>query len=528
MQLVAIEPKVFAVLLHLIEHRGRIVTKEELLAQCWPGTHVSEAALTRCLTKVRKAVCPDRTIPPIVQTVHGKGYRFVATVETPATTSLIVAAPLSAVSHAVPLSQAPGVPGTPSPSVAAAEVAPVASPPAPESRGPVTELLCSQCHTANRAERQFCAACGYELWWLCPHCGFSNGPAERFCGGCGHDTAAIVPVPTAARAGPPRAYTPAHLANKILTSPPNLAGERKPVTVVMVAVRGLQALHHTHTPDEVDELLNGGFARLIAEIHRVEGFVTQVAGHSITALFGAPLACEDHVLRALHAAVGMQRAFAVFATDLRQTHGISLTLQLSVHTGLVGVREISQDLQVTYTTPGAAVQVATELLPLSRNGALVVSEAVQQQAIGFFQFTALGPHMLPEVLEPIQVYICTGVGPVTSRLEGALARRRTLLQGRQQELALLAACWARVCHGTGQVVCIIGEAGIGKSRLAYECRQTFGEGRWLTAQALSYGQAMPYHAMTPLLRNMLGIIETDDVAYQYEIIRTQLATLTPP
>ena len=129
--------------------------------------------------------------------------------------------------------------------------------------------------------------------------------------------AAIVPVPPEARTGPPRVYTPAHLAARILTGQPRLTGERKLVTILVASVAGVGALRQAVDPETVDDVLNRGFAQLVAEVHRVEGFVLQVAGHGVTALFGVPLACEDHVLRALHAALGIQRAFAALAAELR-------------------------------------------------------------------------------------------------------------------------------------------------------------------------------------------------------------------
>src|SRR5262249_44954630 len=143
-------------------------------------------------------------------------------------------------------------------------------------------------------------------------CGFRNSPTEHFCGGCGQAMAAIVSVPTTARTGPPRAYTPAHLAARILPGQQRLVEERKLVTVLAVSVEGLRALRQTHDPDEVDAVLNRGFAQLVAEVHRGEGFVAQVAGRHVMALFGVPVACEDHGLRALHAAMGIQQAFASF------------------------------------------------------------------------------------------------------------------------------------------------------------------------------------------------------------------------
>jgi hypothetical protein len=239
------------------------------------------------------------------------------------------------------------------------------------------------------------------------------------------------------------------------------------------------------------------------------------------------LACEDHVLRALHAALGIQRAFISYAAEVQQTLGVSLTLQLGVHTGLLVVSALNQDLQMAYTAPGATLETATKLQQLAAAGTIAVSTAIHEAAAGFFRFTALGQYLLPESPTPVHVYACDGVGPVTSRLAGALIRGRTVFQGRRWELAFLEDCWARVRGGAGQVVCVVGEAGIGKSRLVYECQQRLTEARCLTLQALSYGQAIPYHAVMPLLRTVLGVVDTETPTQQRQAIRTRLATLSP-
>jgi class 3 adenylate cyclase len=200
---------------------------------------------------------------------------------------------------------------------------------------------------------------------------------------------------------------------------------------------------------------------LPAEVHRVEGFISQVAGHGFTVLFGAPLACEDHVLRALHAALGIQRAFISYAAEVQQTLGVSLTLQLGGHTGPLVVSALSHDLQLAYTAPGATLEMATKLQQLAPVGTTAVSAAVHEAAAGFFRFPALGQYLLPEHMIPVHVYTCDGVGPVTSRLASALTRGRTAFQGRRWELAFLEDCWARVRQGDGQVVCLVGEAGVG-------------------------------------------------------------------
>jgi DNA-binding winged helix-turn-helix (wHTH) protein/class 3 adenylate cyclase/predicted ATPase len=511
-----LEPKAFTVLAYLLAHRDRAIAKEELFAACWPGEFVTEAALARCVRVIRRAVADDGGQQRVIKTLRGYGYRFVATVE-------ILPAPAAALPRYQEQTSPPASADalTEEPSVVAA----VVGLPAVGRAAPGAPLSCPQCQTANRATRQFCAACGQALWQPCLHCGFGNDSTEHFCGGCGRAVAASVPVLLDVRPTPPRAYTPTYVASKILARQQGIVGERKVATVLVASIEGGQAGHPGETPEAVDDVLTRSLALLMTEVHRVEGFVNQVARHGFTALFGAPLACEDHAVRALHAALGMQRAFAAYAATLPQSYGMGLTLRLGVHTGPVVVSAISPDLQLAYTAPGATIEVATGLQQLRRDGAIVLSAAVQQQATGFFRFTTVGTHRLSELAEAVDVAIYEEVAPVTSRLEGALARQHTAFQGRTQEIALLQTCWARACQGTGQVICLVGEAGIGKSRLAYECQLAFGAARWRTAQALSYGQAMPYHAVIPLLRTVLGMADTEPPAQQCQAIRTHLAAI---
>lgn len=523
-RLCPLERKAFNVLVYLLKERHRVVSKDELLETCWPGEFVTEAALNRCLGIIRRAVGDDGVRQEVIRTVRGYGFRFVAAVETRASdTAMAVVPAISPPSHdVVPPLQVHGAPADPTPARVSG-VPPLPSGPRPM---PAVTLPCPQCQTTNRAARQFCARCGHELWRLCPHCGFGNAPGEHFCGGCGQDATAI-PVASGVRTGPPLAYTPAHLVTKILTVPQTLVGERKPVTVLVADIEGLHELLQAGSADEMDETLNRGFALAVAEIHRVEGFVSQVTRAGFVALFGVPLAYEDHVLRALHAALGVQHVFAAYAAKLWRAYGVLLTLRLGVHTGPIVVGTISQDLRLAYTTPGVTLQLATGLGHLAHANTVVVSETVQQHATGFFHFDDLGTHRLPEVTASLRVYACTGRAQRASRLEVALARRRTVFQGRTQEMALIEACWARACRSEGQVLCLVGEAGIGKSRLAYEYQQRLHTGHLLTTQALSYGDAIPYHAFLPLLRTLLGVITTDLPAQQWQALHTRLASLPP-
>jgi DNA-binding winged helix-turn-helix (wHTH) protein len=305
-----LEPKAFSVLAYLLTHRDRAIAKEELLTACWPGEFVTDAALARCVQVVRRAVADDGSQQQMIKTLRGYGYRFVATVST-----------LPAPAAVLPRYQEQPSPPASTLTEEPAGVAAAVGLPAVGRAAPAATLLCPHCQTANRAMRQFCAACGQALWQPCLHCGFGNDATERFCGGCGHAVAAHVPVPLDVRPAPPRAYTPAYVASKILASQQGIVGERKAATVLVASIEGAYAGDAEEAPEAVHEVLTRGLALLVTEVYQVEGFVSQVTRHGFTALFGAPLACEDHAVRALHAALGMQRAFAAYAATLPQPHG---------------------------------------------------------------------------------------------------------------------------------------------------------------------------------------------------------------
>jgi class 3 adenylate cyclase/tetratricopeptide (TPR) repeat protein len=325
----------------------------------------------------------------------------------------------------------------------------------------------------------------------------------------------------------PLSYTPRYLAEKILTSRSAMEGERKHVTVLFADLEGSTALAEAVDPEVMHEVLDGAFDLMLAEVHRVEGTVNQFTGDGIMALFGAPIAHEDHVVRALHAALGIQRAFAAYADTLRRSQGINLRLRLGIHAGPVVVGKIGDDLRMDYTAQGFTTHLANRLQTLAKEGAVYVSQEVQQEAEGFFQFEDLGPFTIAGSVQPVQVYECTGLGHVTSRLELSLRRGLSTFIGREQELDQLGALWAMARGGQGQMVCLVGEAGVGKSRLVYEFRRTLTGIRFLEAQTLSYGHAMPYHAFLPLLRSVLGLTDSDHPQQQRERIRSRLYDLDP-
>ena len=284
------------------------------------------------------------------------------------------------------------------------------------------------------------------------------------------------------------------------------------MTVFFADLQGSTALAQAIDPEVIHEVLDGAFALMLAEVHRVEGTVNQFTGDGIMAL---------------HAALGIQRAFAAYAAELRRLRGISVALRIGLHTGLVVVGKIGDDLRMDYTAQGFTTHLANRLQGLAREGSIYVSEAVRQQAEGLFRFNDVGACTVAGIAQPVRVYACTGVGQATSRLAAALRRRVSQFVGREREMALLHELWTRACHGQGQAVCLFGEAGIGKSRLAFEARDTLTGGRLLEAQTLSYGQQTPYHAIVPLVRALLAVSGDAAPHEQRQQLRTRLEATHP-
>ncbi|MGH9261176.1 MAG: AAA family ATPase, partial [Acidimicrobiales bacterium] len=249
------------------------------------------------------------------------------------------------------------------------------------------------------------------------------------------------------------------------------------------------------------------------EIQRVEGRVNLVTGDGLRAVFGAPIAHEDHAVRALHAALGLQQAFAAFAEDLRRTQGIILTLRVGLHAGPVVVGAIGSAGHTDDTALGFTGELADGLQQFAGEDAIYVSEAVRRHAEGFFRFKALGECALPDIARPVRVYECTGANQVHTRREAFLRRHLSAFRGREREIDLLKTLWMRAYGGQGQVVCLFGEAGIGKSRLLADLleRANARGVASLAGAGDAIERATPYHAWRPVFADLMGLVGIDDV-----------------
>src|SRR6266567_281049 len=294
-------------------------------------------------------------------------------------------------------------------------------------------MICPGCGHANPEGVRFCGGCGARLEIVCPGCQSPNPPGNRFCHQCG---AALQAEVTAGRFTSPQAYTPKHLAEKILTTGSALKGERKQVTVLFVDVSGFTSLSERLDPEEVHRLMSRAFDLMLAEVHRYEGTVNQFLGDGIMALFGAPIAHEDHARRAVHAALGIARALETYQAELAP-RGISFRARQGLNTGLVVVGSIGSDLRMDYTAVGDTTNVAARLQQAGEPGRVTISEATHRLIRGYFETRPLGELHLKGKAESIAAWEVVAAHEQRTRLEVEADRGLTPFVGRERELGSL-------------------------------------------------------------------------------------------
>jgi class 3 adenylate cyclase len=263
----------------------------------------------------------------------------------------------------------------------------------------------------------------------------------------------------------PESYTPKHLAEKILTSKAALEGERKQVTVLFADLKGSMELLVDRDPEEARKLLDPVLERMMEAVHRYEGTVNQVMGDGIMALFGAPLAHEDHAVRACYAALRMQESVKKYADEVRRSHAAVVKIRVGLNSGEVVVRAIGSDLHMDYTAVGQTTHLAARMEQIADPGAIVITPDTLALAEGYVAVKPLGPVPVKGLAEAVEIYEVTGAGPARTRLQAATRRGLTRFVGRDAELEQLRRAQQRAGDGHGQVAAIVGEAGVGKSRL---------------------------------------------------------------
>jgi class 3 adenylate cyclase/tetratricopeptide (TPR) repeat protein len=387
-------------------------------------------------------------------------------------------------------------------------------------------MNCAHCGHENPDRAKFCLECGTAFAPACRSCGTELPAAAKFCLECGTATAST-PESTERVERAPRDYTPRHLADKILRSKSALEGERKQVTVLFADVKGSMELSEQIDPEQWHGILERFFQILTDGVHRFDGTVNQYTGDGIMALFGAPIAHEDHAQRACYAALHLRDRLREYSDELRVGPGVNFSFRIGLNSGEVVVGKIGDDLRMDYTAQGHTVGLAQRMEQIAPADGIVLSENTQKAVGGFFSLRTLGPVEVRGASQPVAVSVLEGIGSHRTRLDSARARGLSRFVGRSDEIAALESALERSLEGTGRAASVVGEAGVGKSRLCAEfvdlCRA-----RGLAvyeAHCPAHGRTIPYLPLLELLRNLFGIEEQDGPREARQKVAGELALL---
>ena len=384
-------------------------------------------------------------------------------------------------------------------------------------------MRCQHCRHENPPGGKFCGECGTRLEIRCPACRTVNVAANDTCHVCGGPLTQELPGtrPVSER------YTRQRLTETIFTSKAALEGERKQITVLFADMKGSMELIADRDPEEARNILNPVLERMMESVHRYEGTVSEVLGDGIMALFGAPLAHEDHGIRACYAALRMQEAVKRYAQEIQRTHGVPIQIRVGLDSGEVVVCTIGNELRMDYTVVGQSAHLAARMEQAAMPGSTLISGSTLRLVEGYVQVKALGKIQIKGLTDAVEAYELTGAEPARTRLQAAASRGLTRFIGRNAELDRLRMAWQQAAAGHGQVVALVGEPGVGKSRLFYEFARSLPRDSWLIieSESVSHGKATAYSSVIELLKSYFKIHERDDHRAIREKVTTRLFAL---
>ncbi len=383
-------------------------------------------------------------------------------------------------------------------------------------------MTCPRCGSESSAGQMFCGECGGRLAIACAVCSAPISSGQKFCGQCGTPLGEV-----GAPFASPEAYTPKHLAEKILLSKGALEGERKQVTVLFADLKSSMELLAARDPEEARKILDPVLEGLMEAVHRYEGTVNQVMGDGIMALFGAPLAHEDHAVRACYAALRMQESVTKYAREMHRSQSAAVKIRVGLNSGEVVVRAIGSDLRMDYTAVGQTSHLAGRMEQLADPGTIVITAATRALVEGYVEVKPLGLVPVKGLDEPVEIYEVTGAGVARTRLQAGARRGLTRFVGRDAEVEQLRRLGDLASARHGQVVAIVGEPGIGKSRLVWEFTHSLASQDWriMESSAVSHGKATPYLPIAEFLRTYFRVEDGEDAGTVQERIADQLKTL---
>ena len=367
-------------------------------------------------------------------------------------------------------------------------------------------MLCTKCGTESKIGKKFCAECGSPLPNRCSQCGSENAFGAKFCADCGGSLVAAAPAATRVEAATPSVRVTAS------DDASALEGERKTVTALFADIKGSTELEQDLDPEEARAIVDPALKLMIDAVRRYDGYIVQSTGDGIFALFGAPVAHEDHPQRALYAALRMQEELKHYSARLRETGNLPLEARVGVNTGEVVIRSITTgEGHTEYTPIGHTANLASRMQALAPTGSIAISEQTRKLVEGYFALKPLGPTRVKGVSEPVNVYEITGLGPLRTRLQRSAGRGLTKFVGREPEMNALAHAAEQAQAGRGQIVAAMAEAGAGKSRLFFEFKAKH-QSAWkvLEAISVSHGKASAYLPVIDLLHTYFKITADDD------------------
>jgi class 3 adenylate cyclase/tetratricopeptide (TPR) repeat protein len=362
----------------------------------------------------------------------------------------------------------------------------------------------------------------------CTACGHTNPERAKFCAECGTKVAGAAPA-SAPPDRAPRDYTPKHLADKILQSKSALEGERKQVTVLFADVKGSMELAGQLDPEQWHAILERFFEILTEGVHRFEGTVNQYTGDGIMALFGAPIAHEDHAHRACYAALHLSETLKRYADALRVEHGLNFSVRMGINSGEVVVGKIGDDLRMDYTAQGHTVGLAQRMEALAESGRALLAESTIDIVHGYFALRDLGATKIKGLDAPVRVAELEGVGRMRTRLDRSRARGLSKFVGRDDEMGRLETALRRSLEGDGQAIGVMAEAGSGKSRLCFEFLESC-RARGITVRSTTgvpHGRAVPLQPILEFYREIFGAAPDDTDAQTRQKIAGSIAQGAP-
>ena len=360
------------------------------------------------------------------------------------------------------------------------------------------KIRCTKCGAENREGAKFCSECATSFATKCPRCGAANAPGAKFCDECAASLASPSSVPQSAES----VRVAAEQADASA-----LEGERKTVTALFADIKGSTELEQDLDPEEARAIIDPALKLMIDAVRRYDGYIVQSTGDGIFALFGAPVAHEDHPQRALYAALRMQEELKRYSARLREAGNLPIEARVGVNTGEVVVRSITTgEGHTEYTPIGHTNNLASRLQALAPTGSIATSEQTRKLVEGYFALKPLGPTKVKGVSEPVNVYEVTGLGALRTRLQRSAGRGYTKFVGRQREMDAMKAAAEQAKAGHGQIVAAMAEAGLGKSRLIFEFKATSSAG-WMVLEAfsVSHGKASSYLPVIDLLHSYFEI-----------------------